>query len=362
MLSPLLLLACVHAPPKIEGGPAAPAAPNVKWNPPAATIDRSRLAEVPSLTQPLTLAEIVDIALKNNPATRISWAQARTAAEALGVQQGSLYPNVSVDVGLTRLRSLAAPGRPAGERTQYGPTLNLSYTVLDFGGRSGAIDVARQTAIAADFAHNATIENTILDVESATFTYLANRALRDAQIANRNEAEAALDAANDRHEVGLATIADVLQARTAKSQADLALETLQGSVAIARGNVAVAMGLPANARFEVPEPTASDSVHFVTASVDSLIEAAVRNRPELAAARAEAASAVSEVKVARSARLPFLGLSAVGASNQTNVPTFAGRTYTLNFGDKFHYSRAFRASTRSGPRLLRSKWRRHAPT
>ena len=73
-------------------------------------------------------------------------------------------------------------------------------------------------------------------------------------------------------------------------------------------------------------------MHFVAESVDSLIEVAVRNRPELATARAQASAAQSQIRVARSASLPSLTLSATGASNSSNVAGYAGRTYLLNFG------------------------------
>ena len=333
----LALAACAHAP-RIHGGESAPAAPNALWPVPPAAVarvlvnDTTARRALTALPRELTLADIVDLALRNSPATQLSWAQARASANAYGAAQGRLYPSLTADANLTRTRSLAAPGRPAGERTQYAPALSLSYMVLDFGGRSGSIDVARQAAIAADLAHNATIENTILQAEIATFGYMATRAQRDAQQAAVNEATAALEAAGERHNVGLATIADVLQARTARSQAQLALESLEGSLQIARGALAVAMGLPANAVFDVPDIVLADSVHAVTASVDSLIETAVRTRPELAAARAAAAGAASQVRVARAGGLPALGFTATGASNGSTVSTFSGRTYTLNFG------------------------------
>ena len=331
----IFVTACIHAPPRIGGAEGAPKAPNAFWTGPVPTITPSpdTSARVATIDRrKLTLADVVDLALRNSPATRLSWAQARAAADQYGSAQGRLYPLVTADANVARSRSLAAPGRVAGERTQYGPALNLSYMVLDFGGRSGAIDVARQAAVAADLAHNATIENTILQVETAAFTFLATQAERDAQRAAVEEATAALNAAAERHEVGLATIADVLQAQTARSQAELSLETLEGALQIARGALAVAMGLPANARIETPDVPATDSVHFITESVDSLIEAAVRTRPELAAARAQAAGAASQIRVARSAALPSLGFTGTGASNGSNVPTFSGRTYTLNFG------------------------------
>ena len=314
-----------------------PAGPSTRWTPTesvkqAAAADARRVAPTPTDVRQLTLPEVVDLALRNNPATRISWSQARAAADVYGSAEGKYYPSLAMGIAGTRTRTIATPGRPAGERTQYGPSLSLAFTVLDFGGRSGSVNVARQTAIAADLSHNATVENTILQVEGAAFTYLSTRALRDAQKSAVELATAALDAASERHRVGLATIADVLQAQTARSDAELQLETLEGSLQVTRGGLAVAMGLPANTPFEVPDVPVTDSVYFVTQSVDTLIEMAVRNRPELASVRAQAAAAASQIRVARSGYLPVLALSAIGANNASTVSTFAGRTYTLNLG------------------------------
>jgi len=332
----LALAACIHTP-RIYGREGAPAAPSVRWPVPVATergVAVSATIRAPADTLPaeLSLADIVDLALRNSPATQLSWAQAHAAVNAYGAAQGRWYPSLTADANVTRTRSLATPGRPAGERTQYGPALSLSYLVFDFGGRSGSIDVARQTAIAADLAHNTAVENTILQAEIAAFAYMATRSQRDAQQASLNEAKGALQAAQERHNVGLATIADVLQARTALSQAQLGLESLEGSLQIARGTLAVAMGLPANATFDVPDVAPADSVHVVSASVDSLIEIAGRVRPELAAARVEAVGAASQVRVARSAFLPSFAVTGTGGRNASTVSTFAGPTYTFNIG------------------------------
>lgn len=333
----LAVVSCVHSPPSIHGAAAAPSSPSSLWTPPAAVVavvarDTGRLVSSTAAVKELTLAEIVDLALRNSPSTRLSWAQARAAADAYGSSQGRLFPTVTAGVAANHALSLATPGRPPIERSQYGPSISLAYTVLDFGGRSGAIDVTRQTAVAFDFTHNATVENTILQVEAAAFGFLSTRAQRDAQKTSVELASAALDAANERHRVGLATIADVLQAQTARSQAQLVLETLEGTLQVARGTLAVAMGVPANTPFEIPDVPAADSVHFVTESVDSLIALAVRNRPELASARAQAAAASSQIRVARSGYLPALTIGATGANNASNVSTFSGRTYSLNVG------------------------------
>jgi outer membrane protein TolC len=333
----MVAASCAHSPPSIDGVAPTPAASSATWTPPpsvtvAAARDTAGLALSKTPTRQLTLPEVIDVALRNNPATKVSWTQARAAADVYGSSQGRLLPTVLAGVTANQQLTAPTPGRASVERYQYGPSVSLSYTVLDFGGRTGSIDVARQTAVAANLTHNSTVENTILQVESAAFTYLGARAERDAAKAALDEATAALDVANERHRVGLATIADVLQARTARSQSELALEGLEGSVLVTRGSLAVAMGLPANTPVDIPEVGAADSVHFVTESVDTLIALAVRNRPELATARAQAAAAQSQIRVVKAASLPALALTATGATNGSSAPGFSGPVYQLGFG------------------------------
>jgi outer membrane protein TolC len=221
------------------------------------------------------------------------------------------------------------------QRTQYGPTVGLSYLVLDFGARAGNVDIARQTAIAADLSHNASVQNTILLVEQALFNYQATRTLRDAQRSAVEEATASLNAAEERHRVGLATIADVLQARTARSQAQLLLESLEGAVHIAQGTLAAAMGIPANATFEPPvlvDSLCPDSLRFIAQSVDTLIAVATRNRPDLEAVRAQATAAAAQVRVARSGLFPTVSLNANRAYTSSNVSGLTGQTYLFGLG------------------------------
>ena len=71
---------------------------------------------------------------------------------------------------------------------------------------------------AASLSHNATLQNTVLQAEAAYFTYMATVALLGAEQSAIAQARASLNAAQQRFKVGLATIADVLQAKTALSQ------------------------------------------------------------------------------------------------------------------------------------------------
>src|SRR5207247_230524 len=134
-------------------------------------------------------------------------------------------------------------------------------------------------------------QNVGLAVEQADVDYLGTKALLAAQQTTLREAQTNLEAAEQRHRVGLATIADELQARTALSQARLSLQAIEGQLQTTRGALALSMGLPANVPYDIALPSDTTVPLGISDSVDPLIERAVRERPDLAAERAEGAAA-----------------------------------------------------------------------
>ena len=275
---------------------------------------------------------MIDLALRNNPETRVSWSEARAAAATYGSTRGAYLPSLTGSVTASRTRSLPVNGAQSIERSQINPSLTLNYLLLDFGGRAGSIDQARQNLFAADLTHNATIQNVVLQVEAAYFSYMANSALLAAERAAIAEATANLAAAEQRDSVGLATIADVLQARTALSQEQLNLESIQGSLQAARGNLAAAMGIPANAPYDLGQLASAVPVRSVAVTVDSLIADAVTRRPDLAAARAAAAAAAAQVRVVRSEELPALTLGSTAGRAYSEPSRYGGGSYGLTLG------------------------------
>lgn len=257
----------------------------------------------------LNLAQVVDIALANNPVTRLSYRQARSAREALDVARAPFYP--SVDVTVTGSRAKQSGQSTDGPlRTSYGPGVVLNWLVLDFGGRAGSAEEARQSLLAADWSHDAQVNNVALAVEQAFFQYQGVKALLEAASTSLTQSSTALDAATRRHEAGLATIADVLQAKTAVSQAQLQVQQLEGQVLSTRGALATAMGLPASLPFDIGALTAEPPLDLVTDTAEALITRAVVQRPDLQASRAIAERAAVHVGTASSDLLPTLTLSA----------------------------------------------------
>src|SRR5262249_23626502 len=224
----------------VSGVPGASPAPQTPWQPPEEAVrqlpaaDTSATAAIPAdlgdWIRRLTLVEIVDIGLRNNASTRLAWANAQAAAAAYGSARGERFPTVDGDVTATRLKTIATQGRSAVTQSLYTPSLTLSYMLLDFGGRSGRIKSSEEQLLAAGCTHNAAIPGVVLQTQVAYFQYLAARALNGAQRTPLAEAQATLEAAEERRRVGVATIADVLQARTAASQAQLDLQSTDGTL------------------------------------------------------------------------------------------------------------------------------------
>lgn len=313
-LTALLAAGCAGAHNLAPGrsDPSTSPSPAQPWTPPASAIPPPVEGAAPALPEgitpasPISLAQVIDIALSNNPDTRIAWLSARSAEAALGSARSAYFPEVDLNAQIAHSRVVAQGGQNVTTQTSFGPSLALTWLLFDFGGREAQIDQARQTLIAADYTHNQAIQNTILNVQQAYYGLLANKALLSAETATLKERQASLDAAEARHRAGVATIADVLQARTALSQARLTRETLEGNVRAFEGALATAIGLPATAKFDFGELPLDIPADRVMGDVDALIARAVAERPDLAAARSIAQRARARIREVRAQGLPSI--------------------------------------------------------
>ena len=338
MLGCCLVLACTTT--RDPGTSATASAP---WVPPASAIPPAIAPQNPSDLGTLTMAKAIDVALQNNPQTRVAWLVARQARDIVGSRESAWYPEVNLGASYNRARQATQGGRTIFNTTTLGPSLTITYLLLDFGGRAGQVEEARQALIAADFSHNEQIQNTILRTEEAFFGYLDAKALVDAQAATLKERQASLDAAQERHRAGVATINDVLQSQTALSQAQLTYESLEQNFRIFQGTLATTMGLAVTTGFDVGTLPSDVPMQSVTTAVDALIAQAEAQRPDFAASRAQIEAARARVQQARSESLPTIGLTATG--NRTTFRGFASGTanpYSFGIALRFPLFTGFR--------------------
>jgi len=290
-------------------------------------------AEFMARRDSLTLADLVDLSLRNSPDTRLAWENARASAAAYGSARGLAYPQIDGSMGITGLQNPATQGRQSVQQVLYIPSVSFNWLVLDLGGRSGAIGAAREALLAADWTHNAVISDVVLRTARAYYDYIGFRALLAAQVTTLEEQKVNLAAAEDRRRVGVATISDVLQARTAVSQALLTVQTTEGVVRTARGALATAAGFPATTDLDAEALIGRHGdIAEVADSVDTLVKHALDNRPDLAAAQATYAAAQQRTRVVKSARLPSISVSgAAGRNIILSTGGGGGNFYSLGF-------------------------------
>lgn len=280
------------------------------------------------VTKTYDLAELVDLAEQHNPQTRVAWQNAKAQAAALGVAKSELYPTIAAAALSETDRSQEfVASRFFRQTTQdFQVALDLNYTVFDFGARAGRINAARAKVLAANFAFNDTHRNVIYQVEQAYYQLLSAMGQEDAAQASLSNAQAVQQAAEERLNHGLATLPDVLEARSATAQAEYELQAVLGAEEITRGNLATALGTSPTFAIHVQPLKELALPDSISDTVELAIDRAFTQRPDLTRQLAEIRSANARVKEARAAFYPSLNLDALPIAQsiyglQQNLPS-----------------------------------------
>lgn len=194
----------------------------------ARTFRVSRLAI--DATKAYSLAELVDFAERNNPETRLAWEGAAARGAALRIARSKLYPALAAVVlsQVDRKDLLFNSSFVRQTVAAFGPALQLDYTMFDFGARAGRIAAARAELAAANFAFNDTHRKIIFQVTDTYYRLLNAAGQVQAAETSLLNAKTVQEAAEDRLEHGLATLPDVLEARSATAQAEYDLQSMRG--------------------------------------------------------------------------------------------------------------------------------------
>jgi outer membrane protein TolC len=282
-----------------------------------------------------SLAELVDLAEAHNPETRVAWENARAQAAGVGIARSDLYPLLSA----AAIASVDRSEVPLGERFYrftipgFEAALELTYTVFDFGARRGRIAEESARLLGANFHFNDVHRRIIYQVQQAYYRLLNALGQEEAARASLANAQTVQQAAEERLQNGLATLPDVLEARSATAQAQYDLQAILGVEQVTRGDLARALGAPAavfiGARplSEVPTPES------IAETVEQATSRALSQRPDLLAALAGIREAEAQRKQAQAAYYPKMDIKMQPAAQslyfqQQNLPW--GHTADLN--------------------------------
>ncbi len=270
------------------------------------------------------LLELIDLAQRLNPETRVAWEGARQAAIGVGLVESEYFPMLTLSaLGGYQSEAFPAPKdvAPSGffraDLAQVFPTLNLRWLLLDFGRRGSAMDAAKERLLAANLGFNRKHQEIIFRVQRAFLALTSLRGKIAVAQSSVDSARAVRESAEEQLRNGLATLPEVALARQQEAQAAFDLEDVLAIERDAQVALAESIGLPPTTPIQITDFSTLPPPAALEDSVEKVIDQALERRPDLIAKVAAVRAKEAEVRRARAAYYPTLSLVA-------NVNTIAG--------------------------------------
>ncbi|RXH57230.1 Cobalt-zinc-cadmium resistance protein CzcA [Granulicella sibirica] len=263
-----------------------------------------------------SLAELIDLAERNNPRTRIVWERARQSAERLGLEKSEYYPLLAAAATFADQRTispfpkpLAPRGYTLAEIPLTEPEVTLNYLLFDFGGRAARVDSARAEKLAAGANFIAANQQVAFSVASNYYKLLTAQERLVATKDTLKTAQTTQDAAENQLANGRSTMPDVLNARAETAQAVFDMESADGDEKIARVQLSEVVGAEPSPFITIDAQKDSPLPASLSLSIEELIDRAIKDRPDLAAEVADIRAAEDAVRNAKAAYRPKIELS-----------------------------------------------------
>ncbi|MBL9004378.1 MAG: TolC family protein [Myxococcales bacterium] len=311
---------------------------------------------------PLSLAEAVATALKQNPSVRAALSGAQAAQARVGLARSPWLPQLNANAQVradSSYQTGVTAGAEAVNTLRYSGGLQLSQLVYDFGRTSARIAGAEAGTLAAIADSETTRSQVALRAIASFYSVLQAEALRDVSRRTLEQQQQRRLQSESFFRIGTRPEIDVLIARTAVANAELALVQADNAVWIARTQLLEALGIQSD-----PEPGATQEraapsgvqpadeawlsrplqaaaspplpQEAVDPQVDTLLDGALQNRPDYQAQRERVRQAEATVRALRGDYLPQLSLGlngqlsgsiggltvgTVGGTSRLDVPT-----------------------------------------
>ena len=151
------------------------------------------------LSKPITLAEVADASLCNNPQTSEVWASARVQAAQLGIAKSAYLPSLSANVSSSLGVSMPESSSRDNPNINLSANLAASYLLYDFGNRNANLENARQLLLSASASQSSTVQSVLLTATVAYYQVQANIAALDAALQAERASEESFKAADARY-------------------------------------------------------------------------------------------------------------------------------------------------------------------
>jgi outer membrane protein TolC len=268
------------------------------------------------------LSELIDIAQRTNPETRVAWEHARQAAIARGLAEGTYYPALAVAATAAvahvplPIPTTVVPGGVFQADTHFVvPALSLDWLLLDFGRRRAQVDAAQALTMEAVAGFNGKHQQIVFQVTRGFHALTAVRGKVAADRAALAAARSLEEAASARKQNGLATLPEVLQAQEETARATYELQDALAAEHDARLTLVETIGIRPGTAIEIADVSQQPLPTALEESVDEAIDRALAQRPDLIARLASVRAKEAEVRQAHADFWPRLAArAAVGAN------------------------------------------------
>jgi outer membrane protein TolC len=282
---------------------------------------------------PIALADLIDIAMRNNSKTRAAWQSIAVAQAQKKQQQSALYPqlNASFDVIMDQRNGKITNAEL--NDLGYDPSLTLTYLLLDFGGRSASIEQTAHMLSAANAQYDQSIQDLFLSVQKAYYNLYSAQANAESAELNLETSRIDFEAAQKRFNTGVVAKLDVVQAQADHDNAGYELVVARNNVKTAKASLAQVLGFAADTEISIMPPPKELPIEPADQDATLLIDKAMQKRPDIASSREILISKQAAIKSANSALFPKLNAEAdLGYGNaSTSALATAGGEKHYNY-------------------------------
>lgn len=235
------------------------------------------------LKRRLTLLDVLELALKNNPQVKQAWLNVDTSNYSHNMQLSTLLPTITGSLSYSKNKNKYEDIPPASKSESLTPSINMSYLLFNFGGRTADILNFKYKLNAVKFETNLFIQDFIYRVINAYYNLFSSLANERAATETENSSYEAFKSAALRYDIGLAPLTDKLQAETSYNQTRLVREKAENTVKIRKAELNYLLNLSPLTELDLELPFMDIRKDEFEANVVDLITKAVQNRPDLKA-------------------------------------------------------------------------------
>ncbi len=300
----------------------------------------------------LTLQECIEIALQNNSSLRIAGYQVQSAGTNVTSARSNLLPSINstfssgktIQGARTVLDDVPVGIDPVTGRTIYerreilqdsyqtnrhSASISLNQNIFDFGRSFNYLKTSKAYQNSAKHSMMNTRNMVISNVKQAYFDLLKQYRLKVVYEEAVKVAQEQVNRVQTMMEIGLASLAEVYQAKVTLGSNQTTLINQVNNIEIYKANLNNALGRYPSTSLEIIED--KEETFFPEYNFDQAVEMALQNNEQLKSMEQEVRANQYNIRYAKSAYMPRIGGSVSYSRNNDNI----NRVYTKELDKDF---------------------------